>query len=248
MLGCDAGHRLDANRRGYLNAIDPSAGIAGDPREILEARAQFLDLGYFRPIMDAVAASIPPSPSATVLDAGSGTGHYLAHVLSTGPDRRGLALDASSPAVAASVVRAHSPGLVADTWRPLPVRTGRANVILCVFAPRNATEFARILRADGTLVVVTPGPSHLTELRQAGLVIGIQPDKREALEVTLRGTFDRESRTPVLFSMDLDAVHAALLTGMGPSGHHERSGEGSGGTVTADVDVTVWRPTAPQKA
>jgi len=241
VLGCDTGHRLDANRRGYLNAIDPSAGIAGDTREILEARAQFLDLGFYRPIMDAVAASIPSSPSAHVLDAGSGTGHYLAHVLSAHSDRRGLALDASSLAVAASVARAHSPGLVADTWRPLPVRTGRADVILCVFAPRNAAEFARILAPAGSLVVVTPGASHLAELRAAGLAIGMQADKLDALTISLDPEFERASHVHVAFSMDLDSRQAGLLTAMGPSGHHEARGRWSGGTVSADVDVTVWR-------
>lgn len=240
MLGCDAGHRLDANRRGYLTAIDQSAGIAGDTREILEARSQFLDLGYYQPIMDAVARSIPPSPSTRVLDAGSGTGHYLAHVLSAGSDRRGLALDASIPAVAASVGRAHSPGLVADTWKPLSVRTARADVILCVFAPRNAPEFARILSATGRLVVVTPGPAHLIELREAGLAIGMQPDKLSALDVSLRPAFDREARTRVTFPMELSGEDAALITGMGPTGHHHPTGAWLGGSVTADIDVTVW--------
>lgn len=242
VLGCGNGHRFDANRRGYLSAIDPSSGISGDTRQILEERARFLLLGHYQPIMDAVAASIPPSPSLSVLDAGSGTGHYLANVLSASPDRRGLALDASSPAVAMSVATARSPGLVADTWKPMPVRTARADVILCVFAPRNAEEFARILAPEGLLVVVTPAADHLAELRAAGLVIGMHPDKLEALERGLQEQFTLATHLPVSFAMDLDAGSAASLVGMGPSGHHERSGAWSGGVVTASVDLTVWRP------
>lgn len=244
MLGCDAGHRLDANRRGYLSAIDLAAGIAGDTREILEARAGFLGAGHYQPIMDAVAASITPSPSLSVLDAGSGTGHYLAHVLSAGPDRAGLALDASSPAVAMSVAQGRSPGLVADTWKPLPVRTGRADVILCVFAPRNVAEFSRILRPGGELVVVTPSPGHLAELRAAGLVIGMQEDKLEALGRTLESHFERASHNSVAFAMELGIESGEALAAMGPSGHHDRSGGWTGGSVSASVDVTVWRPTA----
>ena len=244
VLGCERGHRFDANRRGFLSAIDAGAGIAGDTREILEARARFLDLGHYRPIMDAVAASMPPSPSLRVLDAGSGTGHYLAHVLSAGSERTGLALDASSPAVALSVARTGSPGLVADTWRRLPVRSGRADVILCVFAPRNAAEFARILALNGTLVVVTPTPHHLVELREAGLTIGMQEDKLDALTRTLDESFRQSAHSRLSFALTLDADAGAALASMGPSGHHERSGGWEGGTVTAAVDVTVWRPTA----
>ena len=241
MLGCESGHRFDANRRGFLSAIDSGAGIAGDTREILDARSRFLDLGHYRPIMDAVAASMPPSPSLRILDAGSGTGHYLAHVLSTGSDRSGLALDASSPAVALSVARADSPGLVADTWKPLPVRSGRADVILCVFAPRNAAEFARILASRGALVVVTPGPAHLAELRRAGLTIGMQQDKLDALGAALAPHFSLERSDRISFTMPLDADGGRALASMGPSGHHERTGDWQGGDVTAEVDVTVWR-------
>jgi 23S rRNA (guanine745-N1)-methyltransferase len=241
VLGCERGHRFDANRRGFLSAIDAGGGIAGDTREILEARARFLDLGHYRPIMDAVAASMPPSPSLRVLDAGSGTGHYLAHVLSAGSDRTGLALDASSPAVALSVARADSPGLVADTWKPLPVRSGRADVILCVFAPRNPAEFARILAPNGALVVVTPAQAHLQELRGAGLTIGMQQDKLEALGTALGPHFSLDHTERVSFTMMLDAHSGGTLAFMGPSGHHERAGAWQGGDVTAEVDVTVWR-------
>lgn len=194
--------------------------------------------------MDAVAASIGTAPSLRVLDAGSGTGHYLAHVLSTDSDRRGLALDASSPAVGMSVAKAHSPGLVADTWKPLPVRSGRADVILCVFAPRHAAEFARILRPGGSLIVVTPDPRHLAELRAAGLVIGMQEDKLDALSASIGGSFTRVSHRSVVFTMQLDSTAATSLVSMGPSGHHELTGQWGGGSVTAAVDVTLWTTSA----
>lgn len=192
--------------------------------------------------MDAVAASIdhPRSRPLEIVDAGSGTGHYLAHLLSRGPDRRGLALDASSVAVAMSVATAHSPGLVADTWKLLPVRTDRADAILCVFAPRNASEFARILRPTGSLVVVTPGPRHLTELRESGVVIGMQENKQDALARGLGEHFQCTDRTALEYSVHISAEDGDDLASMGPSGHHERSGAWIGGSVSVDVDVTIW--------
>ena len=240
VLGCANGHRFDANRRGFLTTLDGSKGISGDPRELLEPRAAFLSRGHYQPIADAVAAALPTTPSLAVLDSGTGTGFYLADVLSRDSTRTALAVDASTAAVAMSVAATGSPGLVADVWQPSPVRDQRADVILCVFAPRNAPEFARILRTGGSLVVVTPGPRHLAQLRSAGLVIGMQAEKRQRLDSGLEGHFRLSARQELAYEVELDAVAAELLTTMGPSGHHDVPGSWPGGSVTVAVDVSTF--------
>ena len=73
-----------------------------------------------------------------MLDAGAGTGHYLRGALSVLPSALGLAMDLSARAVARAVRSSDRvDGLVADTWRPLPVRSDTADTVLDVFAPRN---------------------------------------------------------------------------------------------------------------
>ena len=242
VLGCADGHRFDSNRRGYLNALDLSKGIAGDPRELLEARARFLALGLYEPIADAVADALPRGRSLSILDSGAGTGYYLQHVLSHSPGTvDALAADASQAAVAMSVAATGSCGLVADVWRPSPVRDARADVILCIFAPRNPAEFARILRPGGMLLVVTPTAEHLTELRAARLLIGMQDDKLAKLDSSLAGPFDHDRRDGLSYQIDLSAAAAADLTSMGPSGHHGTAAPWSGGTATVSVDLSVYR-------
>jgi 23S rRNA (guanine745-N1)-methyltransferase len=243
VLGCASDHRFDANRRGYLTTLDASRGISGDTRAILEARARFLALGHYSPIVDAVVASLPDHRALSVLDAGTGTGYYLDEVLSRTGSADALALDASAAAVGMSVAATGAAGLVADTWQPLAVRDHRADVILCIFAPRNAAEFARVLRPDGLLVVVSPAPGHLAELRAAGLVIGLQADKSARLEEALRGHFSPAGSLPVRYALELTAAESSLLADMGPSGHHRLSGPAAGyaGTVTVDVVVSTWR-------
>ena len=194
-----------------------------------------------------MVAALPPSGPLSVVDSGTGTGYYLAHVQSQRfSPVDALAVDASQAAVAMSVAATGSSGLVADVWRPSPVRSARADAVLCVFAPRNPAEFARILRADGALVTVTPASDHLTELRAAGLLLGIQPDKLARLDESLDPHFDMVHRTALHYSVELDAAAAHDLTSMGPSGHHEITREWQGGSVTFAVDISVYTPKRPR--
>ena len=215
----------------------------GDSKAILEARARFLALGLYEPIADAVAAALPSARTLAILDSGAGTGYYLGHVLDRLNDPHdSLAADASAAAVAMSVAATGSCGVVADVWLDSPVRDDRADAILCVFAPRNPSEFARILRAGGTLVVVTPASDHLAELRDAGLLIGMQSDKLAKLDESLQPHFTLGTRSGLRYEVDLSPAAAADLTGMGPSGHHEAAGPWQGGTATVSVDVSSFTP------
>ncbi|AQZ67492.1 hypothetical protein BKM31_43925 [[Actinomadura] parvosata subsp. kistnae] len=95
-----------------------------------------------------------------IVDAGAGTGHYLAAVLNAVDDGIGMAFDVSKHAVRrAARVHPRAGAFVADVWRPLPIRSGVADVVIDVFAPRNGPEFRRVLRPGGAAVVVTPAPS-----------------------------------------------------------------------------------------
>ena len=241
MLGCENGHRFDVNKRGYLSVLDAGKGITGDPRELLEARERFLSAGHYLRIVDAVATALPTVGPISILDSGSGTGYYLRHALDRSPaSSEGLAVDASVAAVAMSVATTGSPGLVADVWRASPVRDSRADVILCVFAPRNPAEFARILHPGGHLIVVTPTQEHLQELRRAGLVIGIQDDKQGRLDAALDPHFELSDRAAISYGIELDQTEAHDLTTMGPSGHHDTAGSWTGGTVTVAVECSTY--------
>lgn len=194
-----------------------------------------------------MVASLPASGPLSVVDSGTGTGYYLAQVRSSRFDPvSALAVDASQAAVTMSVAATGSCGLVADVWRPSPIRTARADAVLCVFAPRNPAEFVRFLRADGTLVTVTPASDHLTELHAAGLLLGMQPDKLAKLDESLEPHFDLADRSRLRYTVELDTAAARDLTSMGPSGHHEITREWPGGSVTVAVDVSAYKPKQPR--
>ncbi|NYJ19281.1 methyltransferase domain-containing protein [Glaciibacter psychrotolerans] len=218
---------------------------------MLDARDAFLGAGWYRPLREALSAHVAAVEPRKVLDVGCGTGYYLTGVLDAVPGACALALDISPAAVGRTVRRGgetRSPvdGLVADVWSPLPIADAAADLILNVFAPRNAAEFARVLRTDGVLVVVIPQPSHLRELRAAGLALGLQNDKAAHLIDGLAVHFRMESRQELSFQMSLTASEIAALVGMGPSAHHHEAGAdspapGARQSVTAAFEIVSFR-------
>ena len=243
-IACENAHSFDVNKRGYLTVLDGRSGIHGDTTEILEARDAFLARGHYEPIAEAVIAQLPVG-EPDIADFGCGTGYYLARSLDARPGSSGLAVDASAAAVTRAVRATGQPGLVADTWADSPVLTEIADVILCVFAPRNTAEFARVLRTDGRLIVVTPGEGHLEQLRAAGRMIGIQPEKTRRLDETLSTHFALEGRTAVVAQLALSPTEVDELTRMGPSGHHapvttETTETTETTIVTLDVTVSSF--------
>src|SRR5690606_10049715 len=113
-------------------------------------------------------------------------GYYLSAVLDALPDRPGVALDVAKAAVRRAA-RAHprAAAAVCDVWRGLPLADGCADLILNVFAPRNASEFRRVLRPTGALIVVTPQPNHLSELVDALDLVRVDPAKQDRLTAAL---------------------------------------------------------------
>jgi 23S rRNA (guanine745-N1)-methyltransferase len=256
-LGCEQGHRFDVARQGYASLLagDAHTGTA-DTAEMVSARAEFLAGGEYaaltEAVVDATQHAVPDLPGCFV-DAGGGTGHYLAAALGRCPDRVGIACDLSRYA-ARRAARAHARmgAVVADVWRGLPVRDASAAVVLNVFAPRNSTEFHRALHREGALVVATPQPDHLNEVvRRLGLV-SVDEDKERRLSRTLDERFVLEQSRSVRWTMRLDAAGVRALVVMGPSARHAglldvetlsalaRPGEPV--QVTGAVTVATYRP------
>ncbi len=201
-------------------------------------------------------AASPPSSLATtrlVLDAGAGTGYYLAAVLDRLPGSVGLALDTSKIALRRAAQAHPRAGAVAcDLWHPFPVRSGAASLILNVFAPRNGPEFHRVLRPDGALVVVTPTDRHLSELvRPLGLV-SVDGRKQERLSVTLSPRFWLDRREEHTATLTLSHAEVTTLVQMGPSARHVDADQlrhriaplPDPMVVTASFSVAVYLPQA----
>lgn len=223
-LVCPRGHSFDLARQGYVSLLSGGAHLpSSDTAEMVQARVEVLSGGHYAHLTDALAKLAREACPAEgrVVDAGTGTGHYLAAVLDALPRAYGVGLDASKYA-ARRAARAHPRALAAtwDLWQPLPVRTASTDLLLNVFAPRNVAEYHRVLKPGGTLVVVTPAEGHLAELRAPLGLLGVEEAKSDRLGKALADRFVRVHEEVVSRRLSVDARAAADLVLMGPTGHH----------------------------
>ncbi|MFG3600570.1 putative RNA methyltransferase [Micromonospora chersina] len=224
-LRCPRRHSFDIARQGYVNLLAGRAPHTGDSAEMVAARADFLAAGHYDPVAAALAAKAREIVSGEayplVVDAGAGTGWYLAAVLAALPDAVGLALDVAKPALRRAA-RAHprAAAALADTWQRLPLADRSVAVLLNVFAPRNGAEFHRVLDPAGALLVVTPAGDHLAELVDALDLLRVDPAKADRVAGSLSGRFTEESATEHRARLELSRTEVATLVGMGPSAWH----------------------------
>ena len=239
LLGCERGHSFDVNKRGFVTLLTGPRKFIGDSATMLDARDRFLDAGWYEPLRDAIRSRVAGESPLRILDVGCGTGYYLRAALPPGDDVRALGMDLS-PVAVGRTIHSHdrTDGLVADVWSPLPVRDAAADIILNVFAPRNAAEFYRLLRPDGLLLVVVPQPVHLRQLRESGLAVQMQADKAAHLMKSLAAWFNLEYRDQLERTVRLSTSEVTSLVGMGPSAHHTESAA-LVGSESPDRDVTV---------
>ena len=251
VLRCPAEHTFDIARHGYAGLLTGTRATSGDDAAMARARDRFLSTGGYAPIRRAVArlAADPLPEQGTVVDVGCGTGYYLAAVLDRLPGARGLGLDTSARALR-SAARAHGRAAAAawDVFRPFPLAAGAADVVLDVFAPRNPSEFHRVLRPSGRLIVVRPTGEHLAELRgKVPAIVTIDPAKEQRLHRTLSPFFEAKATERVEYIVSLTRAQALDLVGMTPSARHvSRADLGDDAVlperVTVSVLATAYQP------
>lgn len=256
-LRCEHGHAFDIARQGYVNLLSggSNAGTADTPA-MVAAREEFLGAGHLAPLVDALvgrtAQMLAVAGPGCIVDVGAGTGAYLAPVLDTAPDRVGVALDVSKHA-ARRAARAHDRmgAVVCDAWGALPVRTSSAALVLSVFAPRNAAEFARVLTHEGMLLVVTPTSRHVREVVRELDLITVDENKNARLERALEPYFELIADTTVEAPLSLGHADVAAFAGMGPSARHIAADELASriealpepAETILSVRLSSWRPT-----
>ena len=226
-VGCANGHRFDVARQGYLSLLSSrSRTDTGDSADMVQARVAFLGAGHYRPIADEVAARVAEGP---VLEIGAGTGYYLGVALDglrgngfgAAVDAAvGIALDASRYAARRAAANPAIGSIVADAWSRLPVLDGAVSAVLSVFAPRDPAEIARVLAPDGRLIVVTPEPGHLAEIRSAVGLLEVDPGKSGRLDDAFTGLLRPIDRRQVHAGIQLSRSDIAALVRMGPAARH----------------------------
>lgn len=165
---CESGHCYDISREGYVNLLtaDKKHSLEpGDNKIMVRARYDFLEKGYYKPLADELCATLKRIGAESVLDAGCGSGYYSRVIATALPDVRIGAIDVSKEAVRIGAKRGSAEYAVAGVY-DIPAADGTFDAVLNVFSPHAFSEYARVLKESGSLIVVYPAPEHLIELKQ----------------------------------------------------------------------------------
>lgn len=227
-----SGHSYDVARQGYVTLVG-GGGLrySGDDASMIDARETFLSGGHFAPFVESVThhvegvlddANLSVDAHPGIVEVGAGTGYYLSHTLDTVENSRGVGLDVST-AAAKRLAQAHPRvgAVVADAWSRLPLRDESIDAIMVVFAPRNAEEFARVLKPKGEVVVLTADAGHLAELREPLGIIDVEKGKVDRMIAQASGHLEPTGPSEIVeFTMNLDQASIAAQIGMSPSARH----------------------------
>jgi 23S rRNA (guanine745-N1)-methyltransferase len=178
VLYCEAGHAFDMARDGYVNLLMSQHRRSQHPgysREMIDARRQFLQRGYYEPLADALAslilASIAEARDTVILDVGCGEGYYL-RALGAAWTRTAaqtecarVGVDISKRAVQLAA-RSDPDGryAVASVYR-IPAHDRSVDTAFAHFSPMSWEELARVVRPGGHIVIGRPGREHLQSLK-----------------------------------------------------------------------------------
>ena len=173
---CQNGHSFDIARKGYVNLLTTkkrNPGKSGDNSEMVKARTMFLDKGYYLSLAQEVRNTARKITSEiddpVIIDSGCGEGYYTC-VTSKIEKASIYGIDISKYAIDHCMSRVHLNGIkncefaVASSFE-LPFRDRFADLIISIFAPVSNDEYARVLKKGGKLIVVSPSPKHLIELK-----------------------------------------------------------------------------------
>ena len=100
---CKNGHLFDRAKEGYFYLLPPKSNAPGDNAEMVRARRDFLDCGFYVPLARAITDEINAlfQRPVTLLDAGCGTGFYLSEIIEKRQNNKDVyvAIDISKNAV-----------------------------------------------------------------------------------------------------------------------------------------------------
>jgi 23S rRNA (guanine745-N1)-methyltransferase len=234
---CPRGHSSDIARSGYINLLQPQdrrSKQPGDTAEAIAGRRRLHELGVTAPLLDAIVDFSKAARDDVALDAGCGEGFYLGNLaVRTGLDAHGI--DISIPAIDAAARRyPECEWIVANADRFVPYADRSFSLVMSITARMNASEFRRVLREDGRLLIAIPAPDDLAEIRGAG-------QDRVARTV---GTFApgfvliEQSRATTQADLDASAVNDILHSIYRPM----QSKPPEAMRVTFSLDLLLFRP------
>lgn len=247
---CENRHQFDQAKEGYVNLLPVQhkrSREPGDSAEMMQARREFLEAGYYQPLRDRVVsllASALHQSDSQILDIGCGEGYYTAALTDIAGDAGQVyGLDVARMAIRLAAKRYPAVRFCVASSQRLPFADGSLDAIVRIYAPCNEAELARVLKPGGTVLTVTPGPHHLQQFKA---LIYREVQLHVAEQKTYPG-FRQVAQHALHYPMVLTGAAATTLLQMTPFAWRAREEvwqtlqQGEQFSCDADFSLTLWQ-------
>ena len=228
---------------------------------MLQSRRAFLDTGYYDPmavaaiaaLTDVVASNSAGGAEPHVADLGCGEGFFTARIdaalaAAITPRPVVYGVDISRPGIKMAGSRSRQVIWSVASLHRSPFLPASLTAAVSMFAPIDTADVRRVLRDDGALVTVTPGPDHLDALR-ALIYSAVKPHPATPALVAGDTLFAHRSSTRVRYPIALESPSEIMnLLAMTPYYWHISRAtraaieELQRLELTVDAYVNVFRP------
>ncbi len=168
---CQQNHSFDRARQGYINLLPVQQKHSlnpGDTKEMLAARRQFLDKGYYAPICNSVTEAFRrflPTAHPVMADIGCGEGYYTSYIQQA-CHAETVGLDIAKDGIRMACARNKDILWLVATASRLPLPDASLDGLSALFSLFLPEEYARVLKKGGCAVEITVGSDHLRELKE----------------------------------------------------------------------------------
>jgi 23S rRNA (guanine745-N1)-methyltransferase len=254
---CENKHSFDMAKQGYINLLPVNKKKSkepGDNEMMIVARRNFLELGYYDPLIENIKSVVSkqvtfPKTDIVALDAGCGEGYYSDKALNnlTGLQTKILGTDISKFAVKNAAGRYKNNFYFVSSVYNLPIADNSTDLVLSVFSPVMAEEFKRILTLQGVVIIVSPASNHLREMAEL-IYDNFKPHTTSVVEAMIPH-FEHAFRERCTFQADIKNAEDVLsLLKMTPYywstaiERLEKITNKSALSVTCDFNIDVFKP------
>ncbi|GHB56069.1 23S rRNA (guanine(745)-N(1))-methyltransferase [Psychrosphaera saromensis] len=160
---------FDFAKEGYINLLPVQLKNSlqpGDDKNMVLARREFLLLGHYDFLRQALVKTLLSLPHNNIIDLGCGEGYYTDFIQSQTPETNVYGVDISKSAVKYAAKRNKQVHYCVATNSHVPFADNFSDIIVNVFAPLIGKECQRVLNDKGRILSVSPGAQHLIELKQ----------------------------------------------------------------------------------
>lgn len=216
---CDNNHSFDLAKEHYLNLLPVQfkhSKNPGDNKAMVNARRDFLDKGYYQPLVDCITALYQKisedydNNAHNVLDAGCGEGFYTHQHKNSINQVYGV--DIAKEAIKKAGKKYQQCHFSVATLSKLPFADNFFSWVYSIYAPILEAEFTRVIAEKGYLLTVTPAKKHLIELKQK-IYTNAQEHDEEKLPIEHLTLIHQENLSyQMTLTTGLDALNLLSMT------------------------------------